>query len=42
MMNDIFHFLNFTVELDKDFVDGKLPSLDICIWVVEGRLILYE
>ena len=42
MMNDIFHFLNFTVELGEDFVDGKLPSLDICIWAVEGRLILYE
>ena len=42
MMNDIFHFLNFTVELGEDFVDGKLPSLDICIWVVEGRFILYQ
>ena len=42
MMNDIFNFLNFTIELGEDFVDGKLPSLDINIWVVNGRLILFE
>ena len=42
MMNDIFHFLNFTIELGEDFVDGKLPSLDINIWVVNGRFIFYE
>ena len=42
MMNDIFPFLNFTIELGEDFVDGKLPSLDLCIWVVEGKLIMYE
>ena len=41
-MNDIFPFLNFTIELGEDFVDGKLPSLDLCIWVVEGKLIMYE
>ena len=42
IMNDIFPFLNFTIELGEDFVDGKLPSLDISIWVVGGRTILYE
>ena len=42
MMNDIFPFLNFTIELGEDFVDGKLPSLDLSIWVVDGRLIMYE
>ena len=42
MMNSVFHFLNFTVELGEDFVDGKLPSLDICIWVVEGRTVMHE
>ena len=42
MMNSVFPFMNFTVELGEDFVDGKLPSLDISIWVVEGRTIMYE
>ena len=41
MMNDVLPFLNFTIELGEDFVDGKLPSLDINIWV-EGGQILYE
>ena len=41
MMNDVFPFMNFTVELGEDFVNGKLPSLDINIWV-EGMTILYE
>ena len=39
MMNDVFPFLNFTVELGEDFMDGKLPSLDVAIWVVgENRI----
>ena len=42
MMNSMFPFLNFTVELGEDFVDGKLPSLDIEIWVVADRMIMYE
>ena len=42
MMNSLFPFLNFTVELGDDFADGKLPSLDIAIWVVADRLIMYE
>ena len=41
-MNSVFPFMNFTVELGEDFVDGKLPSLDINIWVAEGRIIMYE
>ena len=40
-MNDVFPFMNFTVDLGEDFVDGKLPSLDINIWV-QGMTILYE
>ena len=36
MMNDLFDFMNFTTEIGEDFLDGKLPSLDINIWV-EGR-----
>ena len=42
MMNDIFPFLNFTIELGEDFVDGKLPSLDTKIWVQDGWKILFE
>ena len=41
MMNDVFDFMNFTTEIGEDFPDGKVPSLDINIWVEEGR-ILYE
>ena len=41
MMNDVFEFMNFTTEIGEDFPDGKLPSLDINIWVEDGR-ILYE
>ena len=42
MMNDVFPFLNFTVELGEDFIDGKLPSLDVAIWVVDRNRIMYE
>ena len=42
MMNDIFPFLNFTIVLGEDFVDGKLPSLDTKIWVQDGWKILFE
>ena len=41
MMNDVFGFLNFTTEIGDDFPDGKLPSLDVNIWVENG-VILYE
>ena len=42
MMNDIFPFLSFTIELGEDFPDGKLPSLDTKVWVMDGWRILYE
>ena len=42
MMNSVFPFLNFTLELGEDFADGKLPRLDITIWVVADRLIMYK
>ena len=42
MMNDIFPFLNFTTELGEDFMDGKLPSLDTNVWVVDGWLIMHK
>ena len=41
MMNEVFGFMNFTTEIGEDFLDGKLPSLDINIWLEGGR-ILYE
>ena len=42
MMNDIFPFLSFTIELGEDFLDGKLPSLDCMIWVKDGWRILFQ
>ena len=42
MMNDVFPFLNFTFDLEEDFVDGKLPSLDTKIWVQDGWKVLFE
>ena len=42
MMNEIFPFLSFTVELGEDFLDGKLPSLDCMIWVKDGWRILFQ
>ena len=41
-MNDVFPFLNFTVELGEDFIDGKLPSLDVAIWIENGNRIMYK
>ena len=41
-MNEIFPFLNFTIELGEDFSDGKLPSLDTKIWVMDGWRVLFE
>jgi hypothetical protein len=42
MMNDVFPFLNFTIELGEDFLDGKLPSLDTTVWVEDGWKVLFE
>ena len=40
-LQSVFLFMNFTAKLGEDIGDGKLPSLDINIWV-EGMTILYE
>ena len=40
-MNSVMSFLKFTQEIGEDFQDGKLPSLDIQIWV-DGFVILFE
>ena len=42
MMNEIFPFLNFTIELGEDFPDGKLPSLDTKVWVIGGWRVMFE
>ena len=36
IMNSIMEFLRFTLEISEDFVDGKLPTLDVKIWVVDN------
>ena len=41
-MNDVFHFLVFTMEIHEDFDDQRLPTLDTRIWVEAGRLIHFE
>ena len=42
MMNNVFPFLRFTIELGEDFPDGKLPSLDTKIWVLDAWTVLFE
>ena len=39
MMNSVYHFLNFTIEVGEDFKTGTLPSLDTEIGVEAGRII---
>ena len=34
--------LEFTMEIGEDFQDGKLPTLDTKIWILNGRMVLYE
>ena len=38
IMNSIMEFLRFTLEISEDFVDGKLPTLDVKIWVVDNTI----
>ena len=38
IMSSICEFLNFTVEVEDDFIDRKLPTLDVRIWVKEGLI----
>ena len=40
MMNSICDWLNFTMESVDDF-GGKLPTLDLSIWIREDNIILY-
>jgi hypothetical protein len=41
IMNSMMTFLNFTVEVGDDFLDRKLPTLDVKIWIKYG-VIEYE
>ena len=36
IMNSMMSFLNFTVEVGDDFQDGKLPTLDLKVWIQDG------
>ena len=40
MMNSICDWLNFTMESVDDF-GGKLPTLDLNIWIMEDNMIVY-
>ena len=36
IMNMVMPFLRFTMEIGEDFIDMKLPTLDVKIWVKNG------
>jgi hypothetical protein len=38
IMNLIMPFLRFTMEIGEDFIDLKLPTLDVKIWVRNGKI----
>ena len=38
IMNQIIPSLQFTMEIGEDFIDLKLPTLDVKIWIVNGRI----
>ena len=40
-MNEIFLFLNFTIELEEDFEDGYLPTLDTKLRVSVNGIVTY-
>ena len=45
MMNDVLKFLNLTIEIGDDFDDGKLPTLDLKIWIQlvgNCRIVVFE
>ena len=41
-MNDVFSFLNLTIEIAEDFEDKKLPTLDLKVWMSLDNKILFE
>ena len=43
IMNSIMSFLNLTMEIGDDFQDGKLPTLDVKVWVEsKSKILIYE
>ena len=38
IMNQVMPFLQFTVEIGEDFIDLKLPTLDVKLWIRNGRI----
>ena len=40
-MNDVYKFLNFTMEIAEDFADSKLPTLDFKLWVIEENVVVH-
>ena len=41
MMNSICEFLTLTMETGEDFGDGRLPTLDLNIWIGQDNKILF-
>ena len=41
VLNSMMSFLNFTVAVGDNFQDGKLPTLDLKVWIQDG-VIEYE
>ena len=41
-MNEIFEFLVFTQEINEDFEDKMLPTLDTKICIEDGKFIIFE
>ena len=41
-MNQVFNFLNFTIELEEDFHEGYLPTLDIQVKVLDTGRATYK
>ena len=38
IMNQVMPFIKFTMEIGEDFIDMKLPTFDVRIWVKNGRI----
>ena len=42
IMNSVMPSLKFTLEIGEDFEENKLPTLDLRLWVVDGRNIMFD
>jgi hypothetical protein len=41
-MKGVYSFLKMTMEIGDDFPDGRLPTLDLKMWVSEDNTVLYS